>query len=323
MKKVFVTLLALFMIFAFTACDNRIQDPIDPHTGYTEITSENNNVEAIKALIEDDSVLGIWSENQIVIETKASEAFTVNRDFGFYNVAFEADLEGKDHPVSDKETTGKTHAINISGNDVTVTIEKVNFKNYTHALTVNDDSSVTLVLEDSKFDNCFKGLYAEGLDNLYVDNIIMTNMGIGSVASSSEKPTEAEKQARSGSGFDINQAEAGSKISILNSTFNGCGDPADKENSGITSGAIKIKVRGTDYKDANGSFKAVEIENNKFSGNRYDVVLGTGNTATTYPEELAKETTIQNCSLQDNSGNGWIIKDGTLAKDDTTGSEEN
>lgn len=151
----------------------------------------------------------------------------------------------------------------------------------------------------------------------------MTNMGIGSVPSATENPTEAEKQARSGSGFDINQVEAGSKISILNSTFNGCGDPADKENSGITSGAIKIKVRGTDYKGANGSFKAVEIENNKFSGNRYDVVLGTGNTATTYPEELAKETTIQNCSLQDNSGNGWIIKDGTLVKDNATGSEEN
>ena len=62
----------------------------------------------------------------------------------------------------------------------------------------------------------------------------MTNMGIGSVASSSENPTEAENQARSGSGFDINQVEAGAKISILNSTFNGCGDPADKDKAGIT-----------------------------------------------------------------------------------------
>lgn len=152
----------------------------------------------------------------------------------------------------------------------------------------------------------------------------MTNMSIGSVASSSENPTEAEKQARSGSGFDINQVEAGAKISILNSTFNGCGDPADKDKAGITSGAIKIKVRGTEYEPgANGTFKSVEIDNNKFSGNRYDVVLGTSNKTETYPEKLAKETTIQNCSLQDNSGNKWIIKDGTLAKDDTTGSEEN
>lgn len=327
MKKVFVTLLALFMIFAFTACDSSVSDPFE---GYAKITKDNASVTEITKLIENSSVKGIMSDDNIVVETKANEKISVDRDFGFYNITFKVELpEGSKVPVSDKGTeTSRTHAINLSGKGTEVTFDHVTFLNYTHAITVSRGNSVTLTIKSSDFSNCFKGLYAEGLDNLYVDDITMTNMGIGSVASTGS--TEAEKQERSGSGFDINQTEEGGVISITNSTFSNCGDPKDKNESNITSGAIKIKVRGgendaEDYKGFNASFDSVTITGNIFNSdtNRYDVVLGTGSVNTTYPDKLATtNTTIQDCELQDKSGNNWIIKDGKLAKDTATETEQ-
>ena len=58
---------------------------------------------------------------------------------------------------------------------------------------------------------------------------------------------------------------------------------------------------------------------NTFDNNRKDVVLGTSGVATTdeakeatYPSDLAENTTIQNCELEDNSTNGYTISGNKL-----------
>ena len=124
MKKEFVTLLALFMIFAFTACDSSVSDPFE---GYAKITKDNASVTEITKLIENSSVKGIMSDDNIVVETKANEKISVSRDFGFYNVTFKAELpENSNVPVSDKGTeTSRTHAINLSGKGTEVTFDHV------------------------------------------------------------------------------------------------------------------------------------------------------------------------------------------------------
>ena len=135
---------------------------------------------------------------------------------------------------------------------------------------------------------------------------------------------------RSGAGFDIDQRTKGGSISITGSTFTNCGKPASSEGYDVgsddvlTSGAIKIKVR-FDKGDKTAAFDSVEIIGNTFSGNRADIVLGTdnvdagGDKRKTYPDTLAKETTIKNNTpaapiLEDNSGNDYSIdENGKLA----------
>ena len=209
-----------------------------------------------------------------------------------------------------------------------MTIRTVDFKDFTHPLTIGASSgTVDLTISGGTFDNCYKGLYASRLGDLEVSGVTMKNMGLASVASTGSDTGEKPKMDRSGAGFDIDQRTKGGSISITGSTFTNCGKPApgsaDPDDE-LTSGAIKIKVR-FDKGDKTAAFDSVEIIGNTFSGNRADIVLGTdnvdagGDKTKTYPDTLAKETTIKNNTpavpiLDDNSGNKYSIdENGKLA----------
>lgn len=310
MKKALLVLLSALMLFAFTSCEGSYT-PI-PKNGYVEI-KEGATATDINNLIDNPSIKGIWSENNVVIKTDISERINVDRDFGFLNVTFEAELpSGQEYPPSDKETN-KSHGIEItSTNGATVTFERVIFRNYTHAITVSGQQNNVEILS-STFENCFKGIFASGLGNLYMSNTTMRNMGTGSVPGDG---SESDRMARSGSGIDINQTKQGGIISITNSNFTNCGEYGATDPD-LTSGAIKIKTRtAEEYTEgAAGSFVSVTITENTFSQNRKDVVLGTSDKITTYPKDLAANTTIQDCELEDNSGNGYKIVDGKLNAD--------
>ena len=318
MKKALLILLSTLMLFAFASCDGRYIPT--PKNGYVEI-KEGTTVENINKIIEDLFTEGIWSENNVVIKMGINDKITVNRNFGFQNVTFEAELpSGQTYPPSDKETNN-SHGIEItSENGSKVTFDHVIFRNYTHAMTIGGSQN-NVEITGSTFVNCFKGIFASGLGNLYISNTTMKNMGAGSVPPAEGDESETAKMARSGSGIDINQTKQGGIISITNSNFTNCGKEGDVD---VTSGAIKIKSRNPNNypegpDDSNGSFVSVTITGNTFSQNRKDVVIGTTDTSlaaeitkTTYPESLAENTTIQDCELEDNSGNGYVIENGKL-----------
>ena len=325
--------LVLIAALALVGCNmggnGVLPPPVDEEKapeGYATVDS-NTTLDDVKALLENPDVDGIWAEEPITFET--AEPVALDRSFGMENVTFKAPLsETKSrataYPLPDGKT-GSTHAIDITPNSdnstIEITLKNVHFENYSHAISVADKSNVNLTITDSTFENCFKGIYAEGLGNLTINNVTMNNMGVGSVAG---EGSEEARMDRSGAGIDINQTSTGGAISITNSHFTNCGGGANAtdENGGkLTSGAIKIKVRQeADYKTgANGSFTSVTIMGNTFDNNRKDVVLGTSGVATTdeakeatYPSDLAENTTIQNCELEDNSTNGYTISGNKL-----------
>ena len=133
--------------------------------------------------------------------------------------------------------------------------------------------SLTLIIENTDFSDCFKGLYATDIKDLKVTGGTFSNMGTDAV--------DTNYVTRSGSALDINQMSAGNSIVITGAKFENCG--SDK---GSTSGAIKIKVRGgeddtnTDIPaNAAGKFESVSVSGCTFGtadkANHYDVVLGT------------------------------------------------
>ena len=307
MKKALLILLSTLMLFAFASCDGRYIPT--PKNGYVEIKEGATAADINEIINSKPFVEGIWSKNNVVIKMRISDEITINRNFGFLNVTFEAELpSGQTYPSSDKETNN-SHGIEItSENGSKVTFDHVIFRNYTHAITVSGQQNNVEILS-STFENCFKGIFASGLGNLYMSNTTMRNMGTGSVPGDS---SESDRMARSGSGIDINQTKQGGIISITNSNFTNCGEYGAIDPD-LTSGAIKIKTRTAEYTEgAAGSFVSVTITGNTFSQNRKDVVIGTSNTTSTYPTELAKNTTIQACELKDNSGNGYVIENGKL-----------
>ena len=330
MRKFVVVLLVLVAVFSFVACNEETPEPTAP-AGYKTITEETTAAQ-IKSYIEDSSIKGIWAAEKVTISMGKADTLSISRDFGIENVAFVGKLpQGKTYPSTDSDNTNKTHAIDITGT-CSVTLRNVDFKDFTHALTIGASSgTVDLTISGGTFDNCYKGLYASRLGDLEVRGVTMKNMGLASVASSGED--ETPKMDRSGAGFDIDQRAKGGSISITGSTFTNCGKPASSEGYDVgsddvlTSGAIKIKVRPSYSAEAD--FESVEIAGNRFNDNRADIVLGTDNTAgtiggttaaATYPEDLAAKTIIKNNTpdvvLDDNSTNGYTINEnGVLTTD--------
>ena len=329
MKKFVVALLVLVIVFSFVACEEKTPEPTAP-AGYKTITS-GTTVAQLKEYIADSNVKGIWAAEKVTINMEKADTLSISRDFGIENVAFVGKLpQGYTYPSTDSDNTNKTHAIDITGT-CSVTLRNVDFKDFTHALTIGASSgTVDLTISGGTFDNCYKGLYASRLGDLEVSGVTMKNMGLASVASTGSDTGEKPKMDRSGAGFDIDQRTKGGSISITGSTFTNCGKPApgsdgpaDPDDE-LTSGAIKIKVR-FDKGDKTAAFDSVEIIGNTFSGNRADIVLGTdnvdagGDKTKTYPDTLAKETTIKNNTpavpiLDDNSGNKYSIdENGKLA----------
>ena len=136
----------------------------------------------------------------------------------------------------------------------------------------------------------------------------------GRSADMGAESAETDVVTRSGSALDINQMIPGGAISITGSTFTKCGDPKDIENDKITSGAIKIKIRGAEGDEATdipkiatpGKFTSVTISGCTFGGgennaldNRYDVVLGTSGYSSTADESWLK-TIQEGCSIEKN-----------------------
>ena len=329
MKKFVVALLVLVIVFSFVACEEKTPEPTAP-AGYKTITS-GTTVAQLKEYIADSNVKGIWAAEKVTINMEKADTLSISRDFGIENVAFVGKLpQGYTYPSTDSDGANKTHAIDITGKS-SVTLKNVDFKDFTHAITIDGKSeTVDLTISGGTFDNCYKGLYASRLGDLGVSGVIMKNMGLASVASTGSDTGEKPKMDRSGAGFDIDQRTKGGSISITGSTFTNCGKPApgsdgpaDPDDE-LTSGAIKIKVR-FDKGDKTAAFDSVEIIGNTFSGNRADIVLGTdnvdagGDKTKTYPDTLAKETTIKNNTpavpiLDDNSGNKYSIdENGKLA----------
>lgn len=327
MKKFVVALLVLVTVFSFVACEEKTPEPTAP-AGYKTITS-GTTVAQLKEYIADSNVKGIWAAEKVTINMAATDVLAINRDFGIENVAFVGTLTGENgngingHPVPDG--TGSTHAINISGT-CSVAFKNVDFKNFSHAITVADDSSVSLTINGGKFENCFKGVYAAGLNDLIVSGVTMTGMGAESVPSGADA-SEIDAMKRSGAAFDIDQRMPGGSISITGSIFTDCGTitagtDAVTDGKTATSGAIKIKVRYDEGDDV--KFDSVKIIGNTFSGNRADIVLGTtnvnegGDAKKTYPSELAANTTISNniadsgLKLEDKSGNGYSFENGAF-----------
>ena len=324
MKKFVVALLVLVTVFSFVACEEKTPEPTAP-AGYKTITS-GTTVAQLKEYIADSNVKGIWAAEKVTINMAATDVLAINRDFGIENVAFVGKLlQGCTYPSTDSDGANKTHAIDITGT-CSVTLKNVDFKDFTHAITIGGDSgTVDLTISGGTFDNCYKGLYAARLGDLNVSGVKMKNMGLASVAGSGDG--EKPKMDRSGAGFDIDQRTKGGSISITGSTFTNCGKPDSPTGAEtgsddvLTSGAIKIKVRPSYSADA--SFESVEIAGNEFVNNRADIVLGTDNTsgsisgttaAATYPTTLADETTIKNntpatLTLDDNSGNDYSINE--------------
>ena len=132
-----------------------------------------------------------------------------------------------------------------------------------------------MVIENTDFSNCFKGLYATDIKNLTVTGGTYEDMGTAST-------TEDNVIKRSGAAFDINQMYAGGgNITFTGVTFKNCG--GSDTPSKTTSGAIKVKVRGSEDDKATdipkittpGAIKSLTVKNCTFDGNRADVVLGT------------------------------------------------
>lgn len=326
MKKFFVALLVLATVFSFVACEEKTPEPTAP-AGYKTITS-GTTVAQLKEYIADSNVKGIWAAEKVTINMEKADTLSISRDFGIENVAFVGKLpQGCTYPSTDSDGANKTHAIDITGTS-SVTLKNVDFKDFTHALTIGGDSgTVDLTISGGTFDNCYKGLYASRLGDLEVSGVTMRNMGLASVASTGSDTGEKPKMDRSGAGFDIDQRTKGGSISITGSSFTNCGKTdtpevaESEEGAKLTSGAIKIKVRPSYSAEAN--FESVEIIGNEFNNNRADIVLGTTNTdgdienttaAGTYPEELAAKTAIKNNTpatptLDDNSGNKYEINE--------------
>ena len=199
-----------------------------------------------------------------------------------------------------------------SAGDITLTIKDSTISGFGYAIMSNkangskeDDpnssvnpGSLTLIIENSDFSGCFKGLYATDIKDLTVTDSTFTNMGTDAFGE--------DVVTRSGSAIDINQMSAGGTITITGSRFTNCGDEA-----GTTSGAIKVKVRGAEDDKAtdipaicHGSLGNLIIKDCTFSDNRRDVVLGTSQYASTAG---FKYDIQEGCDVENNSLNYYIL----------------
>ena len=201
-----------------------------------------------------------------------------------------------------------------SAGDITLTIKDSTISGFGYAIMSNkangsneDDpnssvnpGSLTLIIENSVFSYCFKGLYATDIKDLTVTDSTFTNMGTDAFGE--------DVVTRSGSAIDINQMSAGGTITITNSTFTNCGST-----KGTTSGAIKVKVRGGSDDEAkdipatnvNGSLTGgLIIKDCTFSDNRRDVVIGTSQYAST---GNFKYDIQEGCDIENNSLNYLIL----------------
>ena len=247
---------------------------LEANTDYSTIKGSLNEYDGIKG-----------TAKSIILNV--DETIVLNRSFSFESIT----LDGGQTEQESKETP---IGINLSSSrdDITITIKDSVIKNFGYAITSNkangsgetgtvDSGSLTLNIENTDFSNCYKGLYATDIKNLTVKGGSYTDMGAASTVDGNDVVK------RSGAAFDINQMSEGEAITFTNVIFTRCGGTGEADE--LTSGAIKVKVRGGEgddkpdipYSAANGKLDSLTIEGCTFTDNRMDVVLGTSNIAST------------------------------------------
>ena len=288
---------ALAILIVLTACNPDVN------------TDNELKMYEVKGTVEASTIS--WDDYDGVKGTTGSvitvdEPIVLTKDFVFDSVTLDGgrtESDSKENPIG----------INLSSSrsDITITIKDSELKNFGYAITSNkaegkgadgkvNSGSLTLIIENTDFSNCFKGLYATDIKNLTVKGGSFVDMGAESVSTT--------VVTRSGSALDINQMINGGTISITGATFEKCGKVGD---TNVTSGAIKIKTRGGEEDKAtdiptieNGvSFEKLVVKDCIFGtgedANRYDVVLGTSGYSTT---KNIKTIDIQSdASQEDNS----------------------
>ena len=251
-------------------------------TDYSDIDDEISEYAGIRGT-SDKPVISIDKNNPI----------KPSNDFIFRSITLDGGQTGQD-PA--EQPIGIDVSSHTDGN-ISITIVDSKLQNFGYAINSNKangrgssgsvkEGTLTLTITDSDFLNCFKGLYATDIKNLTVTGGTYEDMG---TASKNEANNVVK---RSGAAFDINQMASGDDNQIVfdGVTFKNCGgEKKTSENEEVTSGAIKVKVRGSGDDKATdipkittpGAIKSLTVKDCTFDGNRADVVLGTSGYAST------------------------------------------
>ena len=266
---------ALALLIVLSACNPEVNT--DDELKMYEVTGAVN-----ASTISWDDYDGVKGTTGSVITV--DKPIVLTKDFVFDSVTLDGgrtESDSKENPIG----------INLSSSrsDITITIKNSELKNFGYAITSNkaegkgtdgkvNGGSLTLIIENTDFSNCFKGLYATDIKNLTVTGGSFVDMGAESVG--------PDVVTRSGSALDINQMINGGTISITGATFEKCGKVGD---TNVTSGAIKIKTRGGEKDEATDipriatgvKFDSVTVSGCTFKDNRCDIVLGTSKYSST------------------------------------------
>ena len=317
--------------FIYKASGTRTADPkIEDNAENTLVIVKDTDYSAIEKEISEYAGIRGAAENRVVV-TMDSHTITPEAKltrFALRHVVLNGSEEGT--PDADDDPIG----INLSGitKDITLSIVDSEIKNFGTAIMSNKvtgsegnksnkEGMLTLIIEDSKFSNCYKGLYVTNLEDLTVTGSTFDRMGEASKPYTSDDPSIPEKMARSGAAFDINQTKKGGDIAFKDSIFTYCGgdDNADK----LTSGAIKVKLRGGEGDDATdvpkntgSSFDSFTIDEKcVFENNRADIIIGTDHV----PSTGLSEDVIKAIPEKDAKGNKIDIENNSEAVTETNG----
>ena len=282
------------------------------------ISGDIGNVNLQNIINNYDGIKGPSKENPV--EIPVSAPLKIAKDFTFDGVKLVSENTSGASSFSMRSAGNEEEPIGIdlssSTGDITLTIKNSTISGFGYAIKSNkatgnkeangtvNGGSLTLIIENSDFSDCFKGLYATDIKDLTITGSTFINMGTDAAGEDVVK--------RSGSAIDVNQMSAGGTITITNSTFTNCGST-----KGTTSGAIKVKVRGGSDDEAkdipatnvNGSLTGgLIIKDCTFSDNRRDVVIGTSQYAST---GNFKYDIQEGCDIENNSLNYLILTGAT------------
>lgn len=309
------------------------------YTAGTENPRIEDNAENTLVIVKNTNYSDIEISNYAGIRGAASERVVVT--MGSNTITPKANstrfvlrsvvLQGSEQGMPEANDTPIGINLNNIAGDITLSIVDSEIKDFGTAIMSNKvtgDSGnksnkagkLTLIIEDSKFSNCYKGLYVTNLNDLTVTGSIFNEIGKASTPPESGEPTIPEKMKRSGAAFDINQTTQGGSIVIKDSTFTNCGGER-VIGSKLTSGAIKVKLRGNEGdtssdvpQNANSSFEGFMVDEACiFRNNRADIVIGTSNVPST-----AMDEELMNIADTDAEGHEIFIEDKSLPSSDTS-----
>ena len=314
---VFAFLIAITLAIA-AGCNQYVLLPY-PVPGGSSTQSDNiyvisgdiGNVNLQNIINNYDGIKGPSKENPV--EIPVSAPLKIAKDFTFDGVKLVSENTSGASSFSMRSAGNEEEPIGIdlssSTGDITLTIKNSTISGFGYAIKSNkatgnkeangtvNGGSLTLIIENSDFSDCFKGLYATDIKDLTITGSTFINMGTDAAGEDVVK--------RSGSAIDVNQMSAGGTITITNSTFTNCGST-----KGTTSGAIKVnEAKDIPATNVNGSLTGgLIIKDCTFSDNRRDVVIGTSQYAST---GNFKYDIQEGCDIENNSLNYLILTGAT------------